>query len=165
MGSTMAMPDVQHEVPSIGSLPGVTRMVEVHFEDLDPTGVVHNSRYPLLLEHAFTAYWREQGWHHDPTRSAFEDSVQVVRALELTYHFPVMEPGMVAVRFWLERVGRTGYTYGFKLLSGDGAVVHAEGTRTQVNLDPATLAPAPLSEKVLAAAEPLTREARADRPA
>ncbi|WP_233221716.1 acyl-CoA thioesterase [Streptomyces carminius] len=140
---------------------GVTEPVDVHFEDIDVTGVLHNSRYPLLLDHAFAAYWRRQGWHHDPARSAVPDFLQVVRALEITYHRPVTEPGRVVVRFWIERLGRTSYTYGFQLLSADESVLHADGTRVQVNLDPATFAPAPISERTLAAAKPLMRTAPA----
>ncbi|GLU49892.1 acyl-CoA thioesterase [Nocardiopsis ansamitocini] len=137
---------------------GRVQSVDVHFEDLDPTGFLHNSRYSLLLEHAASAYWSEQGWHHDPARSRFAgDSVMAVRAFEITYHFPVTEPGKVGVHLWIERIGRSSYTYGFRVISLDGATVHAEGTRVQINLDPTTLTPATLSDEVRAAAQPLLR--------
>jgi acyl-CoA thioester hydrolase len=46
-------------------------------------------------------------------------------------------------------------------LSEDRAVVHAEGYRVNVNLDPATLRPAPFSEELRAAAAPLLLTAAA----
>ncbi|MEE1937973.1 hotdog domain-containing protein [Streptomyces sp. TRM 70361] len=127
----------------------VTELVDVHFEDLDANGVLHNSRYPVLLEHALGAYWYARGWHHDPKRSASPDTLQVVRAMAITYHWPVTEVGKVAVRFWIDRMGRTSYTYGFEVRSADGSVLHADGTRTHVNLDPATFTPRPFDERSL----------------
>jgi acyl-CoA thioester hydrolase len=45
--------------------------------------------------------------------------------------------------------------YGFKVRSDDGTVVHAEGRRVQVRLDPATLRPAPISAELRDACRPL----------
>jgi acyl-CoA thioester hydrolase len=50
----------------------------------------------------------------------------------------------VDVHFWAERVGETSAVYGFRFVTGD--VVHAEGRRIIVKLDPATLRPAPWSD-------------------
>jgi acyl-CoA thioester hydrolase len=137
---------------------GHTEMVDVHFEDLDSTGFVHNSRYALLAEHAAGAYWSELGWHHDPSRSRFpKDSTLAVRTFEITYHFPITDTGKVGVHFWIERIGRSSYTYRFRVISPDGAIVHAEGTRVQINLDPTTLTPAVISDEMRAAARPLVR--------
>lgn len=144
------------------SLPGVTVLAEVHFEDLDPTGILHNTRYLPLLEHAVTTYWRSRGWHYDPRRSAFGDSLQVVRAQTITYLRPISDVGPVLVHFWIDRVGRTSYTYGFRFLSEDRTTVYCEGTRTHINLDPGTLAPKQLGDLVRAAAQPLLTTAALD---
>ncbi len=121
--------------------------------------MLHNSRYAVLLENAVMAYWLERGWHYDPARSLFPDSVHLVRAFEITYHLPITEVGKVGVHFWIERVGRTSYTYGFRVVSADRATLYAEGRRVQVNLSTATLTPIPLSAEEVAAARPLIRHA------
>jgi len=47
--------------------------------------------------------------------------------------------------------------YGFKVLSEDESVIHAEGRRVQVRLDPATLRPAAIGPELRAASRPLQR--------
>ena len=59
------------------------------------------------------------------------------------------------VHFWISRAGRTSVTYSFRVLSTDREVVHAEGSRTLVNLDPLTLRPTPLTEAMWEVATPL----------
>ncbi|NYI07421.1 acyl-CoA thioesterase [Allostreptomyces psammosilenae] len=136
---------------------GHIRPVEIHFDDLDAMGMLHNARYAVLVERAVTAYWVEQGWSFDPARSRFVDIFPAVREFQITFHLPVLGVGRANVHFWIEHLGRTSLVYGFRLLSDDLAVVHAEGRRVNVNLDPKTLRPAPLSEPLRAAAAPLLR--------
>ncbi|UBU17912.1 acyl-CoA thioesterase [Nonomuraea gerenzanensis] len=136
---------------------GVYEPVQVHFDDLDAMGLLHNSRYALLVERAIGAYWQRLGWSADPGRSAFKDVLLAVREFKVTYHAPIMEAGEPVVHFWMERMGRTSGVYGFRVLSADRSVVHADGYRVNVNLDPATLRPAPFSAELRTAAEPLLR--------
>ncbi len=42
--------------------------------------------------------------------------------------------------------------YGFRVLSPDGTVVHAEGRRVSVNVDPETFTSAPISDEARQAA-------------
>jgi acyl-CoA thioester hydrolase len=81
--------------------------------------------------------------------------VQVVRSMQLTYDVPITRLGEIQVRFWLEHVGRTSFTYKFVILSADRATVHASGTRSMVNLDAGTLRPAPLTRDLLEFSRPL----------
>jgi len=74
--------------------------------------------------------------------------------------------GTVQVQRWLDHLGTTSVVYGFRVLSDDGTVVHAEGRRVQVRLDPATLRPAAIGPELrepcrplLAGAEPGARAA------
>lgn len=134
---------------------GHVEPVQVHFDDLDAMGLLHNSRYPLLVERAIGAYWTRLGWSPDPARSSFKDVFLAVREFKVTYNAPIMGAGEQRVRFWIENMGRTSVRYGFLVLSPDGEVAHAEGYRANVNLDPATLRPAPFSDELRAAAEPL----------
>jgi len=140
---------------------GVIEQVQVHFEDLDALGVVHNGRYVLLLERALAAYWTRAGWAFDPAASSFKDVFFVVREFAITYHVPITRVGPVHVQLWLDHLGNTSAVYGFRVLSEDETVTHAEGRRVQVRLDPATLRPAAIGPELRAASRPLQREASA----
>ncbi|MEU9831363.1 thioesterase family protein [Streptosporangium sp. NPDC048047] len=140
---------------------GVFERVQVHFDDLDAMGLLHNSRYALLVERAVGAYWQRLGWAADPARSAFKDVFLAVREFKVTYHAPIAGAGEPTVHFWIERIGRTSNVYGFRVLSPDRTVLHADGYRVNVNLDPATLRPTPFSDELRAAAEPLLRRTAA----
>jgi len=70
--------------------------------------------------------------------------------------------GAVQVQLWLEHLGTTSVVYGFRVLSNDGTVVHAEGRRVQVRLDPATLRPAPIGAELREACRPLLAQGEGD---
>jgi acyl-CoA thioester hydrolase len=137
---------------------GVIEPVDVHFEDLDAMGVVHNGRYVLLLERALAAYWTRAGWAFDPSAPRFRDVFFVVKEFAITYHAPITRVGPVHVQLWLDRLGTTSAVYGFRVLSEDETVTYAEGRRVQVRLDPATLRPAAIGPELRAASRPLQRE-------
>ncbi|MEV0588324.1 thioesterase family protein [Nonomuraea sp. NPDC050310] len=131
------------------------RPVQVHFDDLDAMGLLHNSRYALLVERAVTTFWTEQGWAFDPSVSAFKDVFMAVREFKILYNAPIVGVGEVLVEFWMDRMGTTSGVYGFRVLSADRSVVHAEGHRVNVNLDPATFRPTPFSQEIRDAASTL----------
>jgi acyl-CoA thioester hydrolase len=117
----------------------------IHFEDLDAMGIVHSGRYVNIFERALAAYWGRAGWSYDPGHPRFAEMLFVVREFTITYHVPISRAGTVQVQLWLERLGTTSLTYGFRVSSDDGTVVQAEGRRVQVRLDPASLRPAPIT--------------------
>ncbi|WP_327130238.1 thioesterase family protein [Streptomyces sp. NBC_01343] len=127
---------------------GHTRLVQVHFDDLDPMGMVHNSRHALFVERAIGAYWQEQGWSMDPDRSRYPDTHLVVREFLVTYEEPIRGTGDVGVRFRISRLGRTSVVYEFQVRSEDGRCVHAHGHRVQVRVDPETLQPLAFSDEL-----------------
>jgi len=135
--------------------------VQVHFDDLDVMGLLHNSRYALLVERAIGAYWTRLGWTPDRATSAFKDVSFAVREFKITYRTPVMGACELAVRLWIENIGSSSVVYGFLILSADRRTVHAEGYRANVNLDPETFRPTPISEESRAAAQPLFLRAAA----
>jgi acyl-CoA thioester hydrolase len=137
-----------------------TEQVMIHFEDLDAMGVVHNGRYVNVFERALVAYWGRAGWSYDPSHPRFAEMLFVVREFTITYHTPISRMGTVQVQLWIERLGTTSVIYGFRILSDDETVVHAEGRRVQVRLAPATLRPAPLSSDVREACRPLLADER-----
>jgi acyl-CoA thioester hydrolase len=131
--------------------------VTVHFDDLDALGMLHNARYPLLVERAWTEFWQERGIRFDGDWASAGDACNVVKELLISYDAPVTRSGSYAVHLWLERLGTTGLTYGFRFCSADGTTTYARGTRVLVRLDAGTLRPAPWSEGFRAAARELLR--------
>ncbi|MFE1264357.1 acyl-CoA thioesterase [Streptomyces albogriseolus] len=131
--------------------------VTVHFDDLDALGLLHNARYPLLVERAWAELWQTNGVTFDGDWAAAGDACNAVKELRLTYEAPVTRPGPYAVHLWLDRLGTTGLTYGFRFCSPDGAVTYARGSRVLVRLDATTLRPAPWSEAFRGAARGLLR--------
>jgi acyl-CoA thioester hydrolase len=143
------------QAPPIGV--GHVQPVVVHFDDLDAMGIVHNARYAVLLERAIAAYWAAHGHSFAGGRPTTPDVVHAVREFAITYRVPIRGTGEVAVHFWLDSFGRTSAEYGFRFLSADHTVVHAEGRRAIVRLDPATLRPTPWTDAGRAVGEPLLR--------
>ncbi|MEV0176240.1 hotdog domain-containing protein [Streptomyces sp. NPDC050803] len=133
--------------------------VTVHFDDLDALGLLHNARYPVMVERAWAALWQEHGFRFEGDWAAAGDACNAVKELRIGYEAPVTRPGPYAVHLWLERLGNTGLTYGFRFCSADGAVTYAQGARVLVRLDAATLRPAPWSETFRAVGRELLRPA------
>lgn len=132
--------------------------VTVHFDDLDALGLLHNARFPVLVERAWARLWQELlGLRYEGDWAAAGDACNAVKELRITYRAPVARPGAYAVHLWLERLGTTGLTYGFRFCSADGATTYAHGTRVLVRLDAATLRPAPWSDAFRAAGRELLR--------
>ena len=123
----------------------VVRM-PVHFDDLDAMGVLHNSRYALLVERSLSAWWSARGVSFAGGRPTTPDAFNVVREYAITFHLPVRGTGEIAIHIWIDHLGTTSAAYGFRVTSADGATVHAEGRRVNVRLDPATMRPAPWTE-------------------
>ncbi|MGW0819393.1 acyl-CoA thioesterase [Streptomyces viridiviolaceus] len=131
--------------------------VTVHFDDLDALGLLHNARYPVMVERAWAELWTEHGFRFEGDWAAAGDACNAVKELRITYEAPVTRPGAYAVHLWLERLGTTGLTYGFRFCSADGSTTYAQGTRVLVRLDSATLRPAPWSDAFRSAGRELLR--------
>lgn len=129
---------------------GVVRRRRVYLDDIDAYGMLNNTVYPRIFDQTILDFWLDAGWRLDSATS-----VLAVREMSVEYHRPVLGIGDVDVQVLIARAGRTSVTYHLRLLSPDHAVVHAEGTRTVVNLDPTTLRPTPLSEEMWQMAAPL----------
>jgi len=136
---------------------GHTEPVQVYFDDLDAMGLLHNSRYTVLMERAMAGFWGPRGWSHDPARSKLKDVLLVVREVKVTYHVPITGTSAPLVHIWIDRIGRSSIVYGFRITSADRSVTHAEGHRVNVNLDPVTLRPAEISDETRAIAAELVR--------
>ena len=131
---------------------GVLMPARVHFDDLDAYGMLGNNRYPVLVERAWNTYWEESA----EAESGVGDALSLVKQASITYDRPVVGTGPYAIQIWIERVGRTSATWGYRFCSTDGQTIYAHGTRTNVRVD-ATGTPVPWSEKTRALAEQITR--------
>ena len=136
---------------------GQVELVPVHFDDLDPMGMVHNSRYALLVERALAGFWRRHGHTYHERRPTTPDTFNVVKEFRISHRAPISGIGEVRVHFWLEHLGKSCAVYAYRLLSPDGASVYADGRRVVVKLDPVTLRPSPWTPEVRAVADGLLR--------
>jgi YbgC/YbaW family acyl-CoA thioester hydrolase len=136
---------------------GHVEVLPVHFDDLDPMGVVHNARYAVLIERALATFWRRHGHTFRDGRPTTPDAFNVVKEFSISYRAAIHGPGDVVVHFWLERMGRSCAVYNFCLLSPHGTTVFAEGRRVVIKLDPETLRPSPWTPEACAVAEGLLR--------
>jgi acyl-CoA thioester hydrolase len=136
---------------------GHVEPVDVHFDDLDFMGIVHNARYALLVERALTRFWQRHGIGFQDGAPTHPDAFHAVGEFSITYHTPVRGPGTVGVHFWIDRLGTSSAHYGFRIVALDGSVVHASGRRVNIRLDPTNLRPAPLTPEGRAIAEGLLR--------
>jgi acyl-CoA thioester hydrolase len=125
---------------------GAAVPMPVHFDDLDAMGILHNARYAVLVERAVIRWWNERGVSFAGGRPTTPDAFNVVREYAITFHRPVTGTGDVVVHFWIDHLGSTSATYGFRVTSTDGGIVHAEGRRVNIRLDPATMRPAPWTD-------------------
>ncbi|MEU4562446.1 hotdog domain-containing protein [Actinoplanes sp. NPDC023936] len=125
---------------------GATVHIPVHFDDLDAMGMLHNSRYAVLVERAISLWWAERGVSFSGGRPTTPDAFNVVREYGITFNRPVLGTGDITVHFWLDKIGTTSAEYGFRVISTDGATVFAEGRRVNVRLNPATMRPEPWTD-------------------
>ena len=114
----------------------------VHFDELDPMQMLHNSRFPAHVERAVSAWYFANGgkWHLDVNDNP--DQFHVVRELRIEYLNPVMGPVTMRIDVWVERLGTTSCSYGFLCSSEDGTIPYARGERTIVKVDPTSKRPA-----------------------
>lgn len=113
----------------------------VYFDDLDPFRILHNARYLLLFERTLGSFWQHVGL--GGFDADVEDHSHLVRANAIEYLRPVRGTGEVRVRLWVEKMGRTSMTIGFRLMPLDQDLDCAVGRRTIVCVDPKTQQPTP----------------------
>jgi acyl-CoA thioester hydrolase len=122
---------------------GVSVPLDVYFDDLDSYGMLHNSRYTVMVERAWNTYALSLGF------GASDEAVlthYVVKAVSIVFDLPLIGNGAIAIHLWTEKVGRTSATTGFRVCSRDGSSTYAHGTRTIVNVSGETMRPTEWSE-------------------
>jgi acyl-CoA thioester hydrolase len=152
---------------TVGSFPGPVDAAEygvlmptwVYFDDMDPFGMLNNNKYSLLTERAWNTYWEIRAGR----RAGVGDGYHVIKEAHITHDAPVTSSGPYAVHLWIERIGTTSVTWGFRFCSVDEAVTYAHGTRTSIHLAPETLRPAPWNDETRQFASEITRPAALPR--
>ncbi|TDV57581.1 acyl-CoA thioesterase [Actinophytocola oryzae] len=129
---------------------GLVETMFVHFDDLDSMGMVHNTRYAVLVERALSVFWDRQGYGYHDGKLGHPDASVGVAEFSITYRTPVRGTGDIVIHIVVERVGESSVVYGFRVLDTSGATVHAEGRRVHIHLDPKTFRPAPWAEETRA---------------
>jgi acyl-CoA thioester hydrolase len=115
----------------------------VYFDDLDAFRILHNARYLLLFERTLGAFWESVGV---TLAGDLPDHWHLVRANHVEYLRAVRGTGRVRVRVWIEAIGRTSLTFGFRIMPLDEDVDYAVGSRAVVRVDPTTQRPVPWSD-------------------
>lgn len=134
---------------------GTVEPVTVYFEDMDPMGVLYNSKYTNLFERASFEYWSRAGWPSDLASPDFWKALFVAKENLLTFYVPITRLGTVNVAFWIEKLFTTSVVYGFQILSEDRTIIHAAGSRVHVLIDPQAGSPTPISQEWRNAAKSL----------
>ncbi|MEZ4317807.1 MAG: thioesterase family protein [Myxococcota bacterium] len=123
------------------------QVMGVYFDDLDPFHILHNARYLLLFERTLGSFWRVLGLGgmQDP---ASPDRFHLVKTNQIEYLAPVKGEQEVRVRVWIERLGRSSLTFGFRLMPMDEDRDCARGFRTVVRVEPDTFRPTPWTDEL-----------------
>jgi acyl-CoA thioester hydrolase len=128
----------------------------VFFDELDPNGALHNSRYAVHVERAQSALFEQLGKTWTSLAERDPDLRYVVRELHVEFLAPVEAPGALLVELMAGRLGQTSATYLFRCASPSTGQTLAHGHRVIVKIDEAGR-PAPWSawyrEAFLALAE------------
>jgi acyl-CoA thioester hydrolase len=147
------MTNFQTEQPHYGRF---VRM-PVHISDLDVMGQLYNARYVTLVEQACEKVMADIGLRYQDGKVTHPDLFAAVRELHINYRAPYRSTGEIVVHLWLDHIGNSSVRWGFRVLSPDSELVHAEGHRIVVKVDPRTGQAAGWTDKVRSAVEPLLR--------
>ena len=130
----------------------------VYFDDLDAFQILHNARYVVLIERTIGSFWKHLGWQGALMDfDANPDQSHLVRANHINYERPVTGVGEVRVRIWVEKLGTTSLTFGFRVLPLDEDVDYATGSRVLVRVDPVNRKPVPWTDGLRAKLEAYRR--------
>ncbi len=113
----------------------------VYFDDLDGFGILHNARYVLLIERTIGDFWARFGWGGPLDMERNPDQSHLVKLNHIEYLRPVNGVCQVRTRIWIERLGKTSLTFGFRIFPVDEDIDHARGTRVLVKVHPETRKP------------------------
>ena len=112
------------------------------FDELDPLGILHHSRFVYHLERANKAMFVQLMGIDTLDPVLAPDIYALVRDLELRYVTLVTGECEIRIELRIVKLRAAGLTVAFEFRSADGTVLHARGTRTVCRMDAATKQPA-----------------------
>lgn len=115
-----------------------TYLAAIHFDELDPMQMLHNTRFAVHIERAVAAWYHSAGWRWHTRPEDNPDQFHVVREMRIEFLRPVVGPGAMRIDIWVEHIGNSSCVYGFSCTSEDGSVEHARGQRVIVKIDPSS---------------------------
>jgi acyl-CoA thioester hydrolase len=113
--------------------------IPIRFADIDALGHVNNAVFLSYMEVVRTAFWAEFIGEVRVQEIDF-----VLARVEIDYRRPVLFNDALACDLWLEKVGRSSFTVGYRFFVDDTLV--AEARSVQVFVDLATGASKPVPE-------------------
>ncbi|MEN4904116.1 thioesterase family protein [Luteimonas sp. TWI662] len=121
--------------------------IELRWRDLDAFDHVNNATFMTYLEEARIRWFDSIGeaW-------VTEATAPLLAAVQMNYRLPIPYPSRIVVELSAQRVGTTSVTVGHRIVSEDGATLHADGHVVVVWIDRATGRPTALPESVRAKA-------------
>ena len=129
--------------------PGSRLHIPIHLRwgDLDAFNHVNNSNFMTYLEEARIRWFDTVGepWVTDET-------APLLAAVQMNYKVPIPYPSKIVVELLADRLGNSSVTIGHRIVSDDGATLHADGHVVMVWIDRATGRPVALPESVRAKA-------------
>lgn len=138
----------------------------VYFDELDPLGVMHNTRFGVHIERAQSALFEGLGYGWTDLSRRHEDIGYVVRAINLEFTAPVACPGVMRVEVVAVRLGTTSATWGYRCAfpgAGGVDIPVAHGTRVVVKAD-ASGRPLPWTDEFRELFDWLAQGAHGSRP-
>jgi len=117
----------------------------VFFDEFDPNGTLHNSRFAVHVERAQSALFERLGKGWSDLAGRDPDLRYAVREFHIEFTAPMSAPGAMLVELTAGRLGSTSATYLFRCADPAAQVTYARGHRVIVKVDGAGR-PAPWSE-------------------
>jgi acyl-CoA thioester hydrolase len=116
----------------------------VFFDELDPNGTLHNSRFAVHVERAQSALFERLGQIWTELAERDPDLRYVVRELHVEFLAPLQSPGAMLIELSAGQLGQTSATYLFRCANPADGQTLAHGHRVIVKVDEAGR-PAPWS--------------------
>jgi len=125
--------------------------VEVRFADCDPLGHVNNAVYLSYLEQARFGLWRKLwGFSGETATTAARGAGLILARVECDYRLPSTYGDVLDVKLALAGIGRTSFTYDYRIADVPGGRLVAEARTVVVVYDYGTGKPVPIDDALRA---------------
>jgi acyl-CoA thioester hydrolase len=104
--------------------------IEVRFRDCDPLGHVNNAVYATYFEVARFGYWREALGYTRADGFSF-----IMARVECNYRAQAHAGETLDVRIRVGRIGRSSFTFDYRIVAADDGRLVADGSSVQVMFD------------------------------